>query len=99
MWKNKDVKTLYEFIKKKTNKPISYYSNLIKCFGDNIDLYYAKINTEIFVVNSRRAYEKEMANNDRLSRKIQNPNIDNTERENLLNTKMDSDKLLNTYKD
>ena len=95
---NKDIKPLYELIKKKTNKPISYYNNLVRCYGDNIDVYYAKLNTEIFVVNSRRAYEKEMSKNDKMARAIQNPNIDSHERNNLLNEKMNSDKLLNTYK-
>ncbi|MBE6157765.1 MAG: aminoacyltransferase [Firmicutes bacterium] len=95
---NKDIKELYQLIKNKTNKPIGYYNRLIKCYGDKIDVYYSKINTEIFVVNSRRAYEKEMSKNDKMAEAIQNPYLDPTERNNLLNKKMDSDKLLNTYK-
>ncbi len=96
--KNKDIKILYEFIKRKTHKPIRFYNELIKNYGDKIDLYYAKLNTEIYVVNSRRAYEKEMSKNDIIAKEIQkeitNPKIKNS----LLNKKMESDKLLNIYK-
>ena len=94
----KHVRYLYEFVKKKTKKPSKYYSYFVQNFGDAIDIYYAKINTEIFVVNSRRLYEREMAKNDEMARTIQTANLDTRIKNKLLNQKMDSDKLVNSYK-
>jgi len=96
--KNKDIKILYEFIKRKTLKPIEFYNELIKNFGDNVDIYYARLNTETYVINSRKAYEKELARNDFLARQIQTSNFNPKKGNKLLNKKMDSDKLLNVYK-
>lgn len=96
--KEKNIKQLYQFTKKKANKPIRFYNELIKNFSNNIDIYYAKLNTEIYVVNSRRAYEKETAINDRIASLIQDSNKSPKEKQKLLNKKMNSDKLLNTYK-
>ena len=94
----KDIKELYKFIKKKTKKPLKYYDFLVKSFNSSIDIYYAKINTEIFVVNSRRLYEREMAKNDKMANDIQYGDLDTKEKNKLLNKKMDSDRLLNIYK-
>ena len=95
---NQEIDHLYEFIKKKAKKPISFYQEMIKNYGDKIEIYYAKINTETFIINSRRTYEKEIEINNDLANIIQSPNLDERERENYLNKKMESDKLLNTYK-
>ena len=56
----KNVKKLYEFVTKKEHKPLNYYKEFINQFGDNIDVFYAKLNTETFLINSRRTYEKEL---------------------------------------
>ena len=53
-------------------KPISYYKTICKNFENNIDIYYAKINTETFLINSRRNYEKELEYNESLAERIQN---------------------------
>ena len=95
---SKNVTKLYEFIGKKEKKPLSYYKAIINDFGDNVDLYYAKINTETFVINSRRTYEKEMEDNDLLANKVQDITLDDKERESFLNKKMESDKLMTSYK-
>ncbi len=94
----KDIKELYEFIKKKEKKPIKYYEALVKNFGDNIDVYYAKINTESFIINSRKMYENEVLNNEQLAEKIQQYAPNDKERQNTLNKKMESDKLVSSYK-
>lgn len=94
----KNIEELYKFIKRKSPKPIEFYKELIKNYKDSIDIYYARLNTEIYVINSRRSYEAEMTRNDSMSRKIQNPDISPKQKESLLNQKMESDKLLNTYK-
>ncbi len=94
----KEIDTLYEFIKKKTPKPIDFYKELCKNYQDKIDIYYAKINTETFLINSRKTYEKELENNEILTSNIQNLELPEKDRNNYLTKKMESDKLLTTYK-
>ncbi len=94
----RNIKSLYPFIKAKENKPIKYFEELVNNFGDNIDIYYAKINTEVFIVNSRKMYESELLNNEQLANQIQSYPPEDKERANILNKKMESDKLVNTYK-
>lgn len=94
----KNIKSLYPFIKDKENKEINYFQELVNNFNDTIDVYYAKINTETFIVNSRKMYESELLNNEQLAEQIQNYPPDDKERGNILNKKMESDKLVSTYK-
>lgn len=94
----KNIKSLYPFIKAKENKPINYFQELVNNFNDTIDIYYAKINTETFIVNSRKMYESELLNNEQLAEQIQSYPPNNKERANILNRKMESDKLVSTYK-
>lgn len=95
---SKNINVLYNLIKRKSPKPIEFYRELISNFGNNAEVYYGKINTEIYVINSRRAYEKEMEKNDQIAEKIQQVNTSQEAKNALLNKKMESDKLLNTYK-
>lgn len=95
---NKDITTFYRFVAKKEKKPINYFKTLCNSFEDNIDIYYAKINTETYLINSRRNYEKEVEFNETLAEKIQDMNLDIKDRETYLNKKMESDKLITVYK-
>ena len=92
-----EINLFYELIKKKYNKPINYYTDLYNNFTNNIDLYFAKLNTETFVVTSRMQYEKEIETNNELAIKIQTTTNNNSKKK-LINEKMESDKLVNTYK-
>ena len=66
-------------------------------FENKIDLYFAKLNTETFVITSRIQYEKEIEINNEFANKIQTTtNINNKKK--LINQKMESDKLVNIYK-
>ena len=94
----KNINKLYEYVGKKEGKPISYYKKLVEEFGDKIDIYYAKLNTEDYLINSRRAYEKEVEYNDNLAQQIQDINLEEKERQNILNKKMESDKLITSYR-
>ena len=94
----RDLNALYKFINKKTPNPLSFYKEMCKNFKDNIEVYYAILNTETFTINSRRILEQEQEKNDQLNMIIQNPQLDAKERNNYLNQKMESDKLLNQYK-
>lgn len=95
---DKDIKKLYNFIKKKERKPFSYYQELCNNFQNNAEVYYAKINAQTFVINSQKMYEQEIQNNDQLAEQIQSYDINDKERMNVLNKKMESDKLMTVYK-
>lgn len=95
---NKDLNDFYRFVSKKEKKPLIYYKTICESFDSDIDIYYAKINTEKFLVNSRRSYEKEVEFNEALSEKIQDMSLDPSDRETYLNKKMESDRLITTYK-
>ena len=94
----KDLKYLYNFIRTKDNKPLSYYQELLKSYGNDTEIYYATINTETFIINARRTYEKEMEQNNNLQEIIQDPTIGEKSRNDYLNRKMESDSLLQIYK-
>lgn len=96
--KSNDIDLLYRFIAKKDKKPLNYYKTIINSFGSNIDIYIAKINTETFLINSRRNYEKEVEFNETLAEKVQDMSLDLKDRETYLNKKMESDKLITVYK-
>ena len=92
-----ELELFYELIKKKYDKSLSYYIDLYNNFENNIDLYFAKLNTETFVITSRLQYEREIEINNDLANKIQNTTNANSKKK-LINEKMESDKLVNTYK-
>ena len=71
---------------------------MVNKFENDIEIYYAKINTEKFLINSRRSYEKEIEYNDILAERVQDISLDEKERNNYLNKKMESDKLITAYK-
>lgn len=95
---NISLAKLQSFINKKERKPVSYYKTLCTKFEGNIDIYYAKINTETFLVNSRRNFEKEQEYNDMLSMRVQDITLEDSEKETYISKKMESDKLITAYK-
>lgn len=95
---NRSINKLFQFVGKKDGKPIDFYREMCNSFENDIDIYYVKIKTENYVINSRKNYEKEQENNQLLAEKIQDMSLDEKERNDYLNKKMESDKLLVTYK-
>lgn len=93
-----NVNNLFKFVGKKEKKPITYYKQIVDKFEDNVEIYYAKLNTETFLINSRRSYEKEIEYNDGLAEKVQDMTLEPKERNLYLNKKMESDKLITSYK-
>ncbi len=89
---------IYDFIKDKEKVPVKYYEQMHNFFGDNCELYYAKLNTETYVENSKYLYEKEMEINDYLTNIIQSNGYKGKNMSSVLNKKMESDKLLSAYK-
>ena len=98
--KNKNIDFLYNFIKEKTNKSKKYYEDLVKNFNIKANVYYAVLDTNTFVISSKKVYEHELEKNEYLSKKIQEHGITTktTVKKNILNSKMESDRLLNIYK-
>ena len=95
---DKDINSLYQIVKKKTPTPLAFYKEMIENFKNNIEIYYAVLSTEEYTINSRRTLEQEQERNEQLNAIIQDMRISTEERNNYLNQKMESDKLLNTYK-
>lgn len=95
---DRELNALYRFVKKKTPNPLAFYKELCKNFKTNVEVFYAVLSTETFTINSRRILEQEQQKNDQLNALIQDMTLDRKERNNFLNQKMESDKLLNTYK-
>lgn len=95
---NKDVEKVYDFFKKKSNRPINYYKELIENYSENIDIYIAKVDTEALITNARKTYEKEVEINDEYASNIQDMSLPQAEKDSILNKKMNSDKLLTSYK-
>lgn len=75
-----------------------FYQEMRSNFGDNFEVYYAKLNTKTYVENSKKLYEKEMEINDYLSNIIQSHGYKGKKINTILSKKMESDKLLSTYK-
>jgi len=75
------------------------YEKMIELFNspnNNFEFYLAKIMPETYINNYRYLLKKEQFNNDKLNDMMKNPNIKKTN--NLFMKKMNSDKLLNKYK-
>lgn len=77
---------------------LKYYKELHNNFGDNFEIYYAKLNTRVYVENSKKLYEKEMEINDYLTNIIQSHGYKGKKISSVLSKKMESDKLLSAYK-
>lgn len=92
-----EIPIFYEFVKKKYNRPIEYYIDLYNNFENHIDIYFAKLNTETFVITNRIQYEKEIEVNNTLANKIQTTDNNNVKKR-LINEKIESDKLVSVYK-
>ena len=95
---SKSIQKLYQYVGKKDRKPLAFYREMCNQFGEDCEIYYAKIRTENYVINSRRNYEKEQEYNDSLAEKIQDLDLDPKERDMYLNKKMESDRLITAYK-
>ena len=68
--KNKNIDFLYNFIKEKANKSKKYYEDLVKNFNIKANVYYAVLDTNTFVISSKKVYEHELEKNEYLSKKI-----------------------------
>ena len=90
-----DIENVYNIIKKKTKKKLSYYQNLMTTYNniDNkMEIFYAKLNPHKFLVNVQKLYEKEKEKNEKIHIYF-NDHLGNiTDR--MLNKKINSDKTI-----
>lgn len=95
-----DLKMFYQMIGKKHYRKYDYYLNMYEIFTkfNMFDVYFARINTEIFLKNSKLLYEHEAQKNAKLTEELQKYSTESKKKNRLLNRKIESDKLVNSYK-
>ena len=96
---NNNVNKLYTFIQNKERKPLSYYKEICNQFNSDVEIYYALLNTEQFLINTRRNLEKEEVYNETLKQRLQDISLTEKDKTPYLNKKMESDRLLTVYKE
>ena len=84
-------------IDKYKHKP-EYYKAVCESLKDKCEVFYARLNTEKYVSNSKLLYEKEIENNNYLNSIIQFNSYKGKNMRAVLNKKMESDKVLAAYK-
>lgn len=91
-----EIDILYEFIKTRTRRPITYYRNLYNIFNrdNSIDLVFVRMDYSKYLNYIKAEFEKEQTRNDEWNNIIQKD-----PRPKYLNKKIDSDKKLQSYKD
>lgn len=92
-----DLNKLYQFIKRKHNRSLNYYKNILNEFKDDAKIYLAKINTEKYILKQKEALEKEQIINDEYNEELQNLSRRGFDITTIINKKMESDKRLANY--
>ncbi len=94
----KNIDYIYDVAKTTFGKPIEYYKSFIE---DNPDceIFIAKLNTEKYVNNSKVLYEREIDKNERINAIVQDRNRKGKNLNRALNKKMESDKIIASYKE
>ena len=94
----KDPTRLFSILGRRSNKPIKYYQELLND-NNNCEVFYAIVNSEKYVNNSKGLYEQELERNDILNRLLQDKTANNKNIQKILNQKMESDKIIGSYKE
>ena len=92
-----DLKYLHEQSKYKYPRSFSFLQDIYKHFDQKgmVDLYYAKLNTQEYLINSQKEHEKLETETNNINYKIME-NI-HKDKAKLINKKLTSDSLLNKY--
>lgn len=89
-----DLPVLYEFIKRKKDKSLSYYQEYFQAFDrTDMDLFLVSLNTSEFLNNSKKNYDEELKRNNHYVLEL-----NKNKNEKKLNLKMNSDQNLLNYK-
>lgn len=94
----KNIESIYNIAKQNFKRPIEYYKNFIEN-NEDCEIYIARINSEKYVNNSKILYEREIERNELLNRSIQEKSREGKKINKLLNQKMESDKIISSYKE
>lgn len=97
---NKDIDSFFDIIKKKSSHNLSYYRNLMDVYNtkDNkMEIFFTRLDPQRFLINAKKLYEKEVRRNEDIHKSIQKNNGKMTEK--ILNKKINSDSLLEKYKE
>lgn len=94
-----NIDELYKYIilKNKRRKK-RYYNGLYSNFKKNMDIFFININTDKYINNMKKLYDKESIINEELASLVQDVNIVGREKQTIINRKMDSDNKMNFYK-
>lgn len=89
------IDILYNFVKYMKDRNVNYYRNFYNSFkkSNQADLLLVKVNYETYLLNAKKKVEEETARNEELNEKLQ---LDTNEKN--LKEKMNSDKVLEEYK-
>lgn len=93
-----DINTFHSIIKKKTKYSNAYYYNLMNTFNTKdikMEIFFAKLNPEKFLLNTKKLYEKELRKNEAIHQTVKNKMGKMTEK--ILNKKIISDSTLEKY--
>ncbi len=96
-----NINELYKFTSLKNKKrKRRYYQGLYNNFSKNnaIDIFFINVNTNKYITNMKSLYDTEAVKNEELANLVQDLSIIGMEKQNIINDKMESDKLLNYYK-
>jgi len=94
-----NIDELYKYIILKNKKRKKrYYNGLYSNFKNNMDIFFININTDKYINNMKKLYDKESIINEELASLVQNVNIVGREKQTIINRKMDSDNKLNYFK-
>lgn len=98
---NGNIDELYKFtsLKNKSRKK-RYYQGLYNNFSKNnaMDIFFINVNTDKYINNMKKMYDKEAIKNEELASLVQDISIKGNEKQEIINQKMESDKSLNFYK-
>ena len=88
-----DLEVFYEFVKRKHSRNLKYYQKLIKEFEENAKIYFAVLNPESFLKQSKASYEEELDKNEAINQKLQQASTTNANIDKIISQKMESDKV------
>lgn len=92
-----ELKYLYEQSKYKYPRSYNFLKDIYKHYDQKemVDLYYAKLNTEEYLINSQREHEKIESKTNEINNKIME--TQQKDKSKLINQKLTTDSLLNKY--
>lgn len=95
-----DLEKIVPFFKNNKFTPehdLKYYHDLLESYGENAEIHIVKIDPYKYVKNSKEMYEHELEQNEKYASFIQENNFNGTDLSDIINKKMESDKVLGDF--